>query len=230
MRIGFVSKGSLREFHRESENRACACAGEEGKKVDLWLFGFEGLGEVSYEKELKGESDFFEDIALFSKREQSVVACGCITDTRGLKRKSVVVAQQGKILGVSDMLNAVDGELNGGAAVRVYETKVGRMGVAVADDLHFPDIVRSLSVCGCDFIVCPYGLVLDSVQSVLLRAYAYCYGIPIFFCAKGYSMIADITGKISFASPQSPVCTDFKNIREYHLIQTRKRGVFRPVL
>lgn len=222
MRIGFVCRGRLCDF---KENTLPCEAG-----VDLLLFGFEGLGEVNYEKELKGESNFFADAAVLSKQLKSVVVSGCLTDMRGLKRKSAVVAENGKLLGVSDMLNAVDGEMNGGAALRVYETKAGRMGVVVADDLYFPDVVKSLSVCGCDFIVCPFGAIKNSLQSVLLRAYAYCYGIPIFLCGCGYCMIADAKGEISFASPQSPVYTSFQNRKEYHLVQTRRRGVLRPTL
>ena len=118
MRIGFVSKGALRDF---KEDTLC-CEGKTGGKTDLLLFGFESLGEVNYEKELKGESNFFSDVALLSKQLKNVVVCGCVTDLRGLKRKSAIVAENGKLLGVSDMLNAVDGATNGGAALRVYET------------------------------------------------------------------------------------------------------------
>lgn len=217
MRICFVSKGSLQAF-KESY---------DGVNADLIVFGFDGMGEVSYEKELKGESGFFEDVALLSKTAKTAVVCGCITDTRGHKRKSAVVAQNGRLSGVSDMLHIVDGELGAGAALRIYDTKIGRMGVAVAEDLYFPEVVKSLAVCGSDFIVCPFGRVTDALQSVLLRASAYTYGVPIFFCGKGYCMIADIRGSVCFASPQSPVYTDFENIREYHLVETRKRGYFR---
>ncbi len=221
MRIGFVSRGRLRAF-KESVEKDC-----QEKTADILLFGFEGMGEVSYEKELKGESVFFEDAALLSKAQKSIVVCGCVTDTRGHKRKSAIVAENGRISGVSDMLNAIDGEIACGAALRIYDTKLGRMGVAVAEDIYFPEIVRSLAVCGCDFIVCPAGRVTDSLQSVLLRAYAYCYGVPLFFCGAGYGMIADGSGSVAFASPLSPVYTDFENAREYHLIETRKRGFFR---
>lgn len=226
MRIGFVSKGALRDF---KEDTLC-CEEKTGEKTDLLLFGFESLGEVNYEKELKGGSNFFSDVALLSKQLKNVVVCGCVTDLRGLKRKSAIVAENGKLLGVSDMLNAVDGATNGGAALRVYETKAGRMGVAVADDLHFPDVVKSLSVCGCDFVVCPFGVVKNSLQAVLLRAYSFCYGIPIFFCGAGYCMISDTKGEIVFASPQSPAYTCFQKVTEYHLIQMRKRGSFRPTI
>lgn len=222
MRIGFVGKGTLRAF----KEKYSACA----ERAELLLFGFEGMGEVSYEKELKGQSTFFEEAALLSKAWKNTLVCGCITDTRGHKRKSVVVADKGRLLGVSDMLNVIDGEVGSGAALKIYETSSGRMGVAVADDLNFPDVVKSLAVCGCDFIVCPYGRLTDSLQSVLLRAYAYCYGVPIFFCGVGYSMLADVSGSIAFASPQSPVYTDFENVKEYHLVETRRRGFFRPTL
>lgn len=220
MRIGFISRGRLGEY-ADREKAAC---GE--RKTDVLLFGFEGLGEVSYEKELKGESNYFEEVAKLSKREQNVVVCGCVTDTRGHKRKSAIVAENGRLIGVSDMLNVIDEEVGSGASLKIYDTKIGKMGLTVEGDLHFPDGVRSLALCGCDFIVCPFGRV-DEMQSVLLRAYAYCYGIPIFFCGIGYCMLAEPSGRIAFASPHSPVYTAFENVREYHVIETRRRGSFR---
>ena len=223
MRICFVGQGTLHQF----ATRYTAQDGAENERADIILFGFNGLGEVSYEKELKGETRYFEEAAALSRYAKTVVACGCVTNTRGHKRRSVVVAENGKIAGVSDMLHAVDGEISCGAGLRVYETAVGRMGVVVADDLHFPETIKTLSACGSDFIVCPYGA-QDEMQVVLLRAHAYCYGVPIYFCAKQYAVIADTSGKIAFASPQSPVFVDFKPSKEYHLVETRRRGFYKP--
>ena len=217
MRICFVGRGRLGAFAKDY------VYGEE----DLIVFGFEGMGEVSYEKELKGESDFFEETARLSKKAKGVVVCGCVTDTRGHKRKSAVVAENGKLAGVSDMLNVIDGEVSCGGAIRVYETKLGRMGVVVAEDINFPDVVKALSLCGSDFIVCPFGRVVNTLQQVLLRSYAYCYGIPIFFCGDGYCMIAEPSGMLAFSSPHSPITAEFENVREYHLIETRRRGFYR---
>lgn len=228
MRIRFITAGSLKDYRAqyEKEHNCCNADGEK----ELALFGFGCLGEVSYEKELKGETTDFEDVALFSKESKALAVCGCITDTRGHKRKSALVAENGRLQGVSDMLHAVDGEVSSGASLRIYDTKMGRMGVAVAEDLYFPDVVKSLAICGSDFIVCPFGKIYDSLQSTLLRAYAYCYGIPIFFCGNGYAMIADATGNIAFASPHSPISFHFENKREYHLIETRRRGFYSPSL
>lgn len=214
MRICFVSRGTLRAFLETYD----------GQKADIFIFGFGGMGEVSYEKELQGETRFFEDAALLSKTAKSVVVCGCVTDTRGHKRKSVVVAQNGRLAGVSDMLNVIDGEVGSGAALRIYDTKAGKMGVAVAEDLRFPDVFKSLAVCGSDMIVCPFGRA-DAVQSVLLRSHAYCFGVPICFCAEGYCAVADPSGELAFASPQSPVFVDFTGTKEYHLVETRHRFV-----
>ena len=133
MRICFVSRGSLNSFWDTYG----------GSDADIVFFGFQGIGEVSYEKELRGETGYFEDAAILSKENHNVVVCGCVTDTRGVKRKSAVVAENGRLLGVSDMLNAIDGEYKSGAGLRVYETKVGRLGIAVAEDLYFPEILRT---------------------------------------------------------------------------------------
>ena len=211
MKIEFVSKGEVGELQE--------------REGELILFSMEGMQEVSYEKELKGETNYFEKGARLSKKREGVVVCGCLTDTRGYKRKSAFVAQDGKILGVSDALHVLDGEASPGGSLRVYETKLGRMGVVVAEDLFFPEVIQSLTLCGSDFIVCIFGKVdLGRMQSIL-RAYASLYGIPIYFCGVGYAMIADCNG-LPFASPESPIVTEFIPTKEYHLVETRRRGIF----
>ena len=218
MRICFVSRGKLAEFLKISETI----------DADLVLCGFQALDSVNFEKELKGETRYFEQVAQLSHCMDAVVVCGCITDAKGFKRKSAVVAQKGRLLGVSDMLNAVDGEVSVGASLRVYETKIGRFGVSVAEDLYFPEIVKSLAICGSDFILCPYGCVESGVESVLIRAQAFCYGVPIFFCGIGYSAMAGVDGALVSASPTSPFVQEYQGVKEYHLVETRRRGFYRP--
>ena len=96
MRICFVTDGGLNDF---AETITAA--------ADVVCFSFQALGKVSYERELKGETNLFEDVALLSKMQKNVVVCGCYTDARGIRRKSVVVAERGRILGVSDMVNRI---------------------------------------------------------------------------------------------------------------------------
>ena len=216
VKIGFVSENTLSAF-----------AEREAESAELILFGFNGVGEVNYEKELKGESVFFQSVALLSKKQKNVLACGCITNTRGHKRKSVVVAENGRLLGVSDMLHSIDGEWGCGANLRVYETKIGKMGVLVAEDLYFPEAVRSLVLCGSDFIFCVSDECENALKTSYIRTYAHAYGTPILLCGMGFCAIAEPVGELAFSSPASPVFACFDGKKEYHLVETRRSGVYK---
>ena len=106
MRICFVTKGGL------------DAVGEEAG-ADIVCYPLSALGEVSYERELKGETSLFEAVAMRSKMLRCTVVGGCYTDARGIRRKSAVVAERGRLLGVSDLVNRIDGSAFGaGAGVR----------------------------------------------------------------------------------------------------------------
>ena len=220
MRVGFVCKGTLGAYKKSQVDGV-----GDGVFPSVLVVGFNGLGEVAYEQELSGETHCFEEVATLSKQQKSVVVCGCITNARGHRRKSAIVAEQGRLSGVSDALHALDREVASGATLRVYETGVGQMGVIVAEDLAFPETVQSLATCGSDFIVCAFGRVA-SVHTSLVCAHAYCFGVPIFFCGDGGCMVADTAGNIAFSSQQSPVAFDFEWTKEYRLVQTRQRGLY----
>ena len=215
MTIRFVGRGRLDDLQN-------TCDITE----DVTLCSFDCMGTVSYEQELKGGSDFFEKATRLSKQTKGLVVCGCITDTRGMKRKSALVAENGRLIGVSDMTHAVDGEVSCGAGLRVYDTKFGRVGVAVAEDIVFPQVAEALTMCGSDFILCPYPQVVDGKAQLLLRAYAYLYGVPIALCGVGYSMLADVEGDLTFATPQNTAVFSVDRRKEYHLVEMRKRGLF----
>ncbi|MBQ9714049.1 MAG: hypothetical protein IJV83_01865 [Clostridia bacterium] len=194
----------------------------KNKTEELTLAGFSAQ-EICYEKELKGESRFFEQAARVSKLHKNLVVCGCVTNTHGHRRKSALVAENGRILGVSDATHAIDGEVSSGANLRVYETKIGRVGVVVAEDLYFSEVLHSLAVCGSEWIVCICDGGVDCIHSALLRAGAFENGVPILFCAKGYCMVVGANGDLRLASPNLPICAEIKKEKEYHLVETRRR-------
>ncbi len=218
MRICFVTVGSLSGY---AEKYADAGA-------DVVCFPFAALGEVSYERELRGETSLFEDVALLSKEGKNVVVSGCYTDARGVRRKSVVVAERGRILGVSDMVNRIDGaEYRAGAGIKIFDTQAGKIGIVVAEDFYFPEVVQTLSVCGAELALCVFEQLTESLEQTLMRASAYYYGLPVCICAYGYAQAADIAGKVRFASPKSPCVYDFEREQEYHIVETRQRGFYR---
>lgn len=212
MRIGFVSRSDVGAFLKSYE----------GERADAFVFGFNGTGQVSYEKELDGETNRFEEAAMLSSKYKCVVVSGCVTDTRGHKRRSAVVAENGRLIGVTDLTRVIDGDTGGGAFLRVYETKIGRIGVAVGDDLRFFEVFRALSDCGAEYIVCPVERIRE-IETVLARAYAYSCGTPIALCAEGYAVVAGTDGKLVFASPTSPAFAQMEVLKEYHLVEIRRR-------
>ena len=116
MKIHFVTEGSLNGFWDKTEGIDC----------DVIVFGFNGLENVYYERELDGETGKLEDLAIMSRELSAVVVSGCYTYSCNRKRKSAAIADKGRILGVSDMLcNLDDGEFTSGAHLRVYETSAG---------------------------------------------------------------------------------------------------------
>ncbi len=193
---------------------------------DVCLFGFNALGDVDYESELSGKTDKFGELAKFSKAGGFGVVCGCKTDSRGLKRKSVAVADRGRLLGISDMLHVLDGEeYKSGAGLGVYQTGGYKIGVCVENDLYFPENVKALTICGCNLIAVQMESVKDNMPPLLIRAYAYLYGVPVVMCAGKTAYFADVTGAMA-SSTQSVTLfeTDPKNF--YRVISTRRRGLW----
>ena len=90
MKACFVTGGSLNAFWQEKLEKTAKC--------DLLAFGFNGLGLVSYKRELEGKSEFFHDAAGLSRATGGVLVCGCDTDTYGVFRHSALVAEKGRIL------------------------------------------------------------------------------------------------------------------------------------
>lgn len=219
MRICFICKESVRTFSQKRFG--------ETEQAQLYLFGFNGINELSYEKELKGETGFVEEIALLSKTQKSLVISGCKTDALGHKRDSAVIAERGKVVGVSDAIYAIDGNHSAGATLHVYETELGKMGVVVGEDLFFPETVRALALCGAEYILCPFGKIQTALPKTLLQATAYYNGVPILFCGEGYCTVVDGDGEILFASADEKSICSFEPSKEYHLIETRRKGKFR---
>lgn len=214
MRICFVTNGTLGEQPADCN-------------ADITVFPFQSLGEVSYERELKGETSLFEDVAILSKMGSNVVICGCYTNARGIKRKSAVVAEKGRILGVSDMVNRIDGsEYRCGAGVKIYDTKAGKLGIVVAEDLYFPQVLETVSRCGADLAISVFETLNEGLEQTLIRAGAFFFGIPVCMCALGYAQAADPMGKLRFSSPKSPCVLELERMQEFHIVETRRRGYF----
>ena len=194
-------------------------------RYDMLVFGFNGLGLVSYKKELNGETEYFQDVARLSRQLSTVIICGCDTDTYGVFRHSAVIADKGKILGVSDAVHAIDEtEFVAGGSYRVYETSAGKIGIIVADDVLFFESAKTLSMCDADLIVCVFKKMNGSMPQIMLRAEAYSNGVAMALCADKYAVLSDARGNIAAAGGGDFMSCTVKSERDYRLISSRMRG------
>lgn len=193
---------------------------------DIALYPFSALGEVDYEHELSGKSEKFEDMARLSGVNKCAVLCGCFTLSRSIKRKSVAVAENGRLLGISDMLNVLDGEdYKSGAGVGVYKLKGYNVGVCVESDLYFPEIFKTFSLCGCNLVIVHCESVTDNVPPLLIRSYAYLYGAPVVLCTDKCAYLADIDGALA-CSNRSFTAFDITPKNCYRVVTSRRKGLF----
>lgn len=194
-------------------------------ECDVALIGFGYIGDVDFDSELSGRSDKFGEFARLTKRSGCAAVCGCRTDSRGLKRKSAAVAEGGKLLGITDMLHVVDGEdLKSGAYLGLYKLGGYKVGLCIENDLHFPENIKSLSLCGCNLLLCLTENV-HPISPLLIRAYAYLYGMPVVMCAGGCAYFADVTGAvITSVAPVTLFSAQPRN--NYRIVCTRERGAF----
>lgn len=194
-------------------------------ECDIAVFGFGGLGEVDFEKELKGESDKFEEAARLSQKLNCGLVCGCKTVSRGLLRKSVAVADRGKLMGISDMNHVLDGEqFKSGVGLGFYKVNGCKIGLCIENDLLFPDTFKALSLCGCNAVIVIMEEIKDGIPPLLIRAYSYLYGVPVIMCAGKTACFADVSGAIA-TSVQDVTLFEICPQNKYHIVTTRTRGI-----
>ncbi|MBQ0099572.1 MAG: hypothetical protein KBS91_03390 [Firmicutes bacterium] len=216
MNISVVTSDSLNKIWQDNL--------ESIGNPDITIFGFNGLGLVSYKKELSGETEDFEDLARLSKQLSSVVISGCDTDTYGIFRHSGVIADSGKILGVTDMLYSTENsEYAPGGNLRVYQTSKGRIGIVIGEDLFFSDVVNTLSICDAEIIVCLFKEIDASITKTVIKALSFCNGVDIILVSKGEFCLAESSGKIKIASRSNIVKTNININKEYRLLSFKKR-------
>lgn len=192
---------------------------------DIALFPFGTLSEINYSDELSGKSEKLETLAKYSGAAGCGVLCGCITDSRGIRRKSVAAAANGRLLGIADMLNVLDGEeFKSGAGLGVYAIGGYKVGLCIDGDLFFPECVQTLAMCGCNLIAVHCESVGDGMIPVLVRAYAYLYGIPVALCCTNAAYFADVTGVMA-CSNQDVAVFEASPKNCYRLVTSRRRGL-----
>jgi predicted amidohydrolase len=210
----------------------CAIPKEKVEKIenlpecDVAVFGFSGLGEVDYERELKGFSDKLDGAIRLSQKTNCVFVGGCFTISRGIVRKSVAVCYGGRLLGITDMNHVLEGDgVRGGVGLGYYNVAGLKIGVCVENDLLFPEAISALAQCGSNVIIAICEELKDGTRPLLIRAYSYIYGVPIVMCAGGRSYFSEVSAEIACSNANVAMFEVVKRAR-YHLVTTRTRGIY----
>ena len=78
-----------------------------------------------------------------------------------------------------------------------------------------------------DVIVCLFKKMEDHIPQIMLRAGAFANGVAMALCASGYAALADVRGNLVCAGGCDFMKTKIKVEKDYHLISSRRRGLYR---
>ncbi len=196
------------------------------EKFQIFVYGFESLGKVSYKYELSGAENKLPTLSNFSKKVNGVVLVGAITDNYGILKQSIIIADKGKLLGISDTVFSCDNSpYQVGGSFKVYQTSACKIGAIVGDDIKNFDAIRSMSLCDADIIIAITPIEEKPQYNFLIRTYAYLFGIPVIFLTKTGVIASDNKGEICAKSIEDKSSLIIPVKREYVLYKTKRRGV-----
>jgi N-carbamoylputrescine amidase len=131
---------------------------------------------------------------------------------------SPVIDADGSLLGRTRMIHITDYEgfheqdyyTPGDTGAPVYDTKVGRIGVAICYDRHYPEFMRALAVQGADLVVVPQAGTVgewpDGLYEGEMRVAAFQNGYFTALCNRvGREETLDFSGESFVCSPEGVV-------------------------
>ncbi|MBR2322432.1 MAG: hypothetical protein IKA54_02430 [Clostridia bacterium] len=196
------------------------------KNSQITVLGFNSIGKVSYKHELSGADNKLPDLASFSRKVKKVVIAGAVTDNYGILKQSLIIAENGKLLGISDMTLSINQtEYLGGGSFKVYQTEVGRIGLLVGDDIINLDGVKAMSLCDADLIVAVVQNEEKPQYNFLIRAYAYLFGVPVMLLSKTGVIASDMSGEICGKSIENTAKLIIPTQKQYIVVKSKRRGV-----
>ena len=168
-------------------------------RADILVLSFGAVETVDFKKEIQRDiNGVFVDLCTLSYDLNCAVLCGADTDVYGIKHKSVIIADKGQLIDVSDMVNAPDG-FDAGGAYRSYKTSAGVLGVVVDGDIMCPDSAKAAALNKADMIINIADKDIENKQILTARAAGLLNNTPVLLCAKNYALLSDKTGEVKFA-------------------------------
>lgn len=179
------------------------------------------FGEINFRKQLDGSSKELVKGGRISNHLGGITLIGAETDNCSLRRKSVLIYQQGRLLSICDMNEQTEkyAPAFGYKIVTFLDKKIG---ILVDKDLYFPDATKSLIFCDCCAIINLYAGFLTKKASVCAEFYSFVYGTDFVVLAKDKSVAFNSDGdSIILDSNQVVQLTCEKRYKE---VRIKRRG------
>jgi N-carbamoylputrescine amidase len=161
---------------------------------------------------------------------------------------SPVIDADGTLLGKTRMVHITDYECfheqgyytPGDTGAPVYETRAGRIGVAICYDRHYPEYMRALAVGGADLVVVPQAGIVgewpEGLYEAEMRTAAFQNGYYVALCNRvgdekrltfaGESFVCDPAGRIIAAGPQGKDCILYADLNLADCTHSHARRLF----
>lgn len=222
MNITFLSRGNYTDFVLSELARL--------RNPDVLVLSPAIVDKIDLLMEAGTQSGTLFDLCVLSESLKCVVVCGCDTTVCGACKRSAIIIDNGKLLGVSDMAHVLDeSPYTPGASFRVYDTSRGKIGLIVGEDLFFPETSRILTLCDSDVIICLFGKIYNHIPQLMLRSSAFSNGVCMCMAAEGYIQVADISGEIICSTDAKITECNFDIVKDYHLLMARRRGFYKEI-
>lgn len=163
---------------------------------DIVVSGFNQTERIRYGKELSGETCRLKTLAECSEKTSKTYISAFDTDNYGIIKHSAGVFDCGKLLGISDMtVSYSSSPYMPGAHGKLYDTKPGKIAVAIGDDLYRYELFKSFAVCGAEAVIAIRKDEYSEIFEILLRAYSYLLGFPILLVTKNKTIATNVKGE-----------------------------------
>ncbi len=180
------------------------------KKAEITVFG-KHLGKVRYGEDEKNPASALYRVCSASKN--GLIFALADTTAGGAPKRSVLVAEGGKLLGITDELTVHQSAFRLTKNLRVYHTSSGEIGVLSGADFYAYEPARILSACGATFIV--HLAAFRKPQADLVGgALAYWNQVPVLSVSAGVAALYAENGELIYASPVNGATLTFTPKKE----------------
>lgn len=188
--------------------------------VNILPFGT--VGEISFKKQMDGSANDLVTVGKLSKRLGGITLLGAETDNCGIKRRSVFVYENGKLLCICDQ-NCQTEKFSPAFGFKNFNVGGKKIGVLVDKDIYDVDAVKTLVYGDCNAIINLYADFSAKKSEVAVEFYSYVYGIDFILIAPNTSVAFNSSGEKILMANQNQFEMSFE--KKYRDTHVKKRGL-----